>query len=155
MSKTKKKNFIATVLASLAGIGILLASAFNSPDEIINDDLNENKAVVKSEIKNKQKLSFIDRIPLFLKAIVGVPLWILGNLLLKLIDKLAKLTLLPFLKYLLIWFLLFLIILIIIALCIKLLFPEIPFRKIINKKLILNVAIGTFIISILNNFINH
>lgn len=150
MSKTKKKNFIASVLASLAGIGILLASAFNSPDEIINDDLNENKAVVKSEIKNKQKLSFIDRIPLFLKAIVGVPLWILGNLLLKLIDKLAKLTLLPFLKFLLIWFLLFLIILIIIVLCIKLLFPEIPFRKIINKRLILNVAIGTFIISILN-----
>lgn len=149
MSK-KNKNFFATVIASVAGIGILLASAFNSPEEVINDDLNENKVIVKSEIKNKQKQSFVDRIPLFLRAIIGVPLWILGNLLIKLIDKLAKLTLMPFLKFLLMWFLLFLVILLIIVLCIKILFPEIPFRKIINKKLIINVAIGTFIISVVN-----
>ena len=150
MSKKKNKNFFATVIASVAGIGILLASAFNSPEEVINDDLNENKVIIKSEIKNKQKQSFVDRIPLFLRTIIGVPLWILGNLLIKLIDKLAKLTLMPFLKFLLMWFLLFLVILLIIVLCIKILFPEIPFRKIINKKLIINVAIGTFIISVVN-----
>lgn len=149
MSKTKK-NFFATFIASIAGIGILLTSAFNSPEEVINDDLNENKVIVKAEVKNRQKQSFVDRIPLFLRAIIGVPLWILGNLLIKFVDKLAKLTLMPFLNFLLIWLLLFLIILLIIVLCIKILFPEIPFRKILNKKLILNVTIGTFIISIIN-----
>ncbi|MBR2578504.1 MAG: hypothetical protein IKE38_06175, partial [Erysipelotrichaceae bacterium] len=139
----KKKKIIATLAATITGIGVLVSGAFASPEDVINNELNVDKAIIETGAKEVKKSSFLDKIPVFLRAVIGVPLWLVGHLIMKLVSTLLKVTLMPAWKFLIIWLVFFLIVLFIVVICIRILFPDMPLREILTKKLILSVAGGT------------
>ena len=122
---TKKKKIIATLAAAITGIGVLLSGAFASPEELINSGPGESGIVSEASVKAVKKSSFLERIPVFIRAIVGVPLWFLGHLIMKLVNTLLRITLLPVIRFIVTWLILFVIVLVIVVICIKILFPDI------------------------------
>ena len=149
MTSDRKKKLIATLAAAIAGIGVLISGAYDTPDDMFtNNEVSDKNHIVieaSTSVKEKEKAPLISRIPFLVKAIFAVPLWLLGTIVIELIDKFLKITFLPLLKYIILWILLFLIIMGIIVLIIKLLFPEMKIRDIITRKMIMTVAAGTLV----------
>ncbi|MBR0461307.1 MAG: hypothetical protein IJJ00_01160 [Erysipelotrichaceae bacterium] len=146
----KKRRIIAILAATIAGIGVLLSGTYTTPEDLINNETADDKTIIEAGSKQVRRSSFLERIPLFIRAIIGVPLWFIGHLILKAVNGLLKITLLPVWKFLITWLLLFLLILLIVVICIKLLFPELTLREILSKKLILTVAFGTLAITVID-----
>lgn len=156
MSKDKKKNakLITTIGTAIASLGLMVAGAFASPKDILEysneQDLdNKNTSTLSGDNYFKYetiKQSVLEKTPLILRAIIGVPLWIIGTLLIKLFNGFIKLALSPIISFLLGWLFIFLILFGIILLCLKLIFPNKKLKELINKKLIITCLIGSLTI---------
>ncbi|MBQ1476938.1 MAG: hypothetical protein IIZ33_02200 [Erysipelotrichaceae bacterium] len=164
--RLKKKASIG-ILASLTSISVLLGGVFDSPKELVEE--NHEKPVIlieniddysEDELENeegkdhtgyKDKLKRqIYRIPLRIRMIFCVPLWCLGTMILSLGEFLWGSLLSPVLNVLLTFLLQTIILMAVIGICVKLLFPDLPWRKIFNKRTLLAVLIGSLIMSLLD-----
>ena len=160
--KETKKKLATGMIAGVTSASVLLGSAFDSPKDLLErfDDktepLIENYEKITIEDRHpwlgmpfKQKTrEFVFKIPVKLRMVLCVPLWIMGNALLFMAELLVKTVLTP-LGHLVLGFLMqTLILLAIIAVCIKILFPDMPWSKIFSRKTILSVIIGSLIMSI-------
>ena len=159
--KTNRK-LAAGMIAGVASASVLLGRSFDSPKDLlecIGDDsepvIEEYKEVLLEERHPWLGMSvrqttrkYILKIPVKLRMVLCVPLWIMGNALLFMAEFLVR-TLLTPLGHLVLGFLLqTLILMAIIAVCIKILFPDLPWSKIFSRKTILSVIIGSAIMSI-------
>lgn len=151
--KKKKAKLITTIGTAIASLGLMVAGAFASPEDILEyskgelDDKNTTTITGDNYYHYETiKQSLIEKIPLILRAIIGVPLWLIGSLLIKLFNGVLKIVLSPIISFLLGWLFIFLLLLGIILLCLKLIFPNKKLKELINKKLIITVHIGSLII---------
>lgn len=148
MKKNKKK--IIKTAATISGIGVLIANLFESPKDIINNEPINNAHI--ETINNKTHINLvstiIEKIPLLFKIFVLIPLWIIGSIIIKIINKLLLLITSPILKFLLRTLIIFIILLIIVLLILKLLFPDKKIKELINKKLIISIFIASIILNI-------
>lgn len=148
MKRKKKKLIIASTISS---IGLLTANLFSSPKEIIKNQTIDNSHI---EIMNNnsyiQSSSIIDKIPLLFKVLVLIPLWLLGTIVIKALNKLLLLIGSPLLRFLIRTLLIFLILLLIIIFILKLLFPNKKLKELITKKLILYTFVGSIVLNIVD-----
>lgn len=151
----KKKGLLLSALGTgIASVGLMIAAAVTPAHEIGNDNAGDssgngsNKIILpEEEISHpSDDQSFFDKIPVFLRSIISIPLVLLGTLLMKLINAALKVVVAPVISFLLGWLGIFLILMVIILLILKLLFPDKKLRELINVKLIVTVLIGSFII---------
>lgn len=151
----KKKGLLLSALGTgIASIGLMIAASVTPAHEIGSENQgdtgnNENKITLdESDVyaESKEKENILDKIPMILRSIIGVPLMIIGTILLKLMNAALKIVAMPIISFLLGWLGIFLLLLLIILICLKLIFPDKKLRELINKKLIITVLIGSLVI---------
>ena len=158
VNSTKKKVGIG-MLAGVTSVAVLLGGAFDSSSEILNGYMDDSHIVIeegeKEEIKPGKKASFnnkikelVYKVPVGIRAVVFVPLWFLGSAILYAFDLFVGAVIAPFGHLILGFLLQALLMLGIVATCIKILFPDLPWKKIFSKKLILSVLIGSLVVSL-------
>ena len=163
MADNKKKKIVAGIMSGLTAFSLTLGGLFDSAEELKADYPQNPKAVIESiddysednleeneaHDSFKEKLKrLIYKIPVKIRTIFFVPLWALGSLLISLIDTLFKTIFVPIAHIIGGFIIETLIMLAVIVLCIKILFPDIPLRKILSKKLIILVVVSSLIIKI-------
>ncbi len=161
-SKQRKKKIATGMIAGVASASVLLGSTFDSPQELLNQT-DEKMDPLRDQVQetlNEEQQSHIDasirqtarnvvyKIPVKLRMVLCVPLWYLGNALLFAADFLAAKLLTPLACLVLSFLLQTLLLMAVIGICIKILFPDLPWRKIFNKKTVLFVFFGSLFISI-------
>lgn len=162
----KKNKLLGAVIALGAALGIIVNGTFGSPADMIAD-LRGNKAAIVTEIadepdggvqdsdegndeeeEKKEKGGFFSgfrrwllRLPKWVRAIFGIPLWAIGHLLVRGITKLLSAVLAPLLLALLKWLLFALILLFVFAVIMKLLFPDMPLRTILSRRNVTGITL--------------
>ncbi len=154
MKKGKNKKIALALSALATSAGLFLASAFSSPTDLLenikdgNDD--DHNLIVETTLKVKNEKTFIERIPFIIKALLALPLWLIGTILIKLIASLFKLILSPILRLLLFWLLLFCLLFVITLIILKLIFPNKSLKELIGKKMIVSLLLSSLAITIID-----
>ena len=162
----RKKKVKKAVVAGVTSASVLLGGTFDTPEDILNpakkqikpvsevvdhsDDLFED--LYKKEDPKDAFKNLIYKIPLKIRMYVCVPLWFLGTGILTLLELLLKVVLVPLAHIILNFILHTVLLMAIIAICVKLLFPDLPWSKIFNKRTLLFIFIGSIIMSLLDVF---
>jgi len=166
MEKERKKKILKSAIATLAGTSVLVGGLFDSPEELRNPiktpdvvvdkehDYSQDILVgLKKKDSKKNKLKeLIYKIPIKIRTSMFVPLWFIGSILITFIKLMFKIVLAPILKILLGLLLHAVVMMGIVALCIKILFPDLPLSKIFNKRNIILIFLGSLIMSLADFF---
>ncbi len=164
MEKKKSGKKIALgIAAGVASLSVLVGSVFDSSMDLLEETSQDPKAVTET-VKDLSKDSLqkkgleqkarayvrnvIYKIPVKVRAVLFLPLWLLGNMVLIAAEVLYKTLLAPIGSLILGFALQTLLLLGIVGICIKILFPDLPWSKIFNKKLILLVIAGSVFMSV-------
>lgn len=179
--KDIEKKVASKAVAVAAAAGMLVSSAFSSPADLLQDDddaaLTPPAAVVEyvssdtgpddddasaTEEESEEKLSLrgkirrrILRMPQAVRAIIGVPLWGIGWGITSLLSLLWSAVLSPVFAVVLKWVVAAALLLLVVALTLKAVFPDIPLKKLINKKNFLTVFIGMGVLGGLDTVLCH
>lgn len=169
-NKTKKRA-AATAAAVIAAAGTVLGGSFDSPADLLDDDedmlsaspiveyaLNDDGAADDGddaeEADERSRRGRVRRVvksmPVGVRAVVGVPLWCVGWLIITLVSGLWGAVLSPVLGTVLKWVLAAGIMLAVLLAMLKIVFPDMPIKKIFNKKSILTALIGIAAIGVLD-----
>ncbi|MBQ2658181.1 MAG: hypothetical protein IJF87_06385 [Erysipelotrichaceae bacterium] len=163
MEKKSGKKIVLGIAAGVASLSVLVGSVFDSSMDLLEETSQDPKAVTetvkdlskdslqKKGLKQKAKAyvrNVIYRIPVKVRAVLFLPLWLLGNMVLLAAEALYKTLLAPIGSLILGFVLQTLLLLGIVGICIKILFPDLPWSKIFNKKLILLVISGSVFMSV-------
>ncbi|MBR5931539.1 MAG: hypothetical protein IKZ95_05870 [Lachnospiraceae bacterium] len=176
--KLKKKNIKKKVIggATAAGlsVSVLLAGLFHSPEELTQKntqtirqqetpivmmmDLDADDADPEAdgdENPEEEKKSIFARIkkkilqlPAAIRALVGVPLWAIGWVIIHFLSLAWSTVLHPILGIVLKWVLAALVLLAVYAIVMKCAFPDMPLKKILRPKNILFILIGTAVLGV-------
>ena len=174
MKKTPKtkslKNRIITGLATLSVItGVGVHSTFDSPSEILMSDVKEPTPIVREfepekpqqqeaaipqpsaqETEQSGFKAWLMRLPIAVRGAVVVPLYAIGAVITHILGLFFGGVMAPVLASILKWVVLTAAILGVVAVVLKLIFPNLPLKKLLRPKNILYVFIGVAVIQILD-----
>ena len=159
---TRRKKIAVGVLASVASLSVLLGGVFDSSRELLEDskpsedaisgisDLTRDEVQAKTVTQDMRRAlkNLVYRIPVKVRAVLFAPLWFLGSAILWAFDLALNAIVAPVAHLILGFFLQTLLLFGIIGLCIKILFPDLPWSKIFSKKLFLSVLAGSIFMSL-------
>ena len=166
----KKKKVTLGILAGLTTFSVTLGALFESAEELKQNYPKTPKAVIESindysedNLENsevhdsfKERLKkLIYRIPVKIRTIFFVPLWAIGHILISLLEILFQNIFIPIVSQIGGFLVETAIILLITAICIKIMFPDMPWSKIFSRKFILSVLIGSLVIRIVDLVLPH
>ncbi len=153
----------ASAVVAVTAAGMLVGGAYASPEELLNDgpeavvqtlDLSANEAEAvdvgaeepSEEAEEKKRgvsagvRSLMRSAPAGVRALVGVPLWGIGTAVLSLLSALWGSVLSPAALTLVSWLAAVLMALLIFTLTVKTVFPDLPLRKILNRRSVLTIV---------------
>ena len=166
----KKKKVTLGILAGLTTFSVTLGALFESAEELKQNYPKTPKAVIESindysedNLENsevhdsfKERLKkLIYRIPVKIRTIFFVPLWAIGHILISLLEILFQNIFIPIVSQIGGFLVETVIILLVAAICIKIMFPDMPWSKIFSRKFILSVLIGSLVIRIVDLVLPH
>ncbi len=176
--KRRSRRAAATAVAAVTAGGVVMGGLFSSPDELMNgpdgddapvpvidtavpdggaaggDDLDdEDTGDGEDEDRRRGGLrsrarQWIWQLPASVRALVGVPLWALGWLILTGASALWGGVLSPVFGTVLGWALTAAVLLGAFALTAKAMFPDLPLKKILNRRNFLGLLFGTAILAL-------
>ena len=164
------KKIAIAVMASLASVSVLLGGVFDSSKDLLQEYPKDDETIIhtsedyakdqlqkaqqKDGIRNKvRKMLF--SIPVKVRAVLFAPLWAMGSAILWAADLLFKTMIAPIGHLILGFVLQTLLMFGIIGVCIKILFPDLPWSKIFSKKLFLSVLFGSIFMSLCDYIVPH
>ena len=160
MDKSAKKKAAASAVAAVTAAGVLVGGAFTSPADILDDGPGDHVFVMdmdmdsqsdagdggddSAEDEGRGRVSaavrrLVRQAPAPVRACVALPLWLLGSLLINLGASLWAAVLSPAFSALLNWAAVALMVLLVFVLAAKTIAPDLPLRKILNKKSVLGI----------------
>ena len=175
-----RKKLVRGGTASLLGLSITLAGLFGTPEELIRqqtinqlhnqdaielmieeeDPGSEEDLRKKAETRPMKKGFFqkiaeaakrlVYKIPVPVRALVGVPLWAVGYAIVHLLSGLYSVALAPVISHIIGFVLCAIILLAVFALTMKSIFPNMPLKKILSKGNIIRVLIGAAVLKVLD-----
>lgn len=176
--KKVKKKVVGGATAAGLGASVLLGGMFESPEELMQktsesypqpspvvmtvdldeedtDEENDGEETSEEEsiglfAKIKKKIL---ELPAGIRAIVGVPLWAIGWVIIHVLSIAWEAVLAPVLGFLLKWVLAGLALVGVFAAAMKCAFPHLPLKKILRPKNILFLVLGTVILGVLDKVI--
>lgn len=177
LKKLRKKAAAGTAAAGLS-VSVLLGGLFSSPEELMkkNETLSEkpNPVVMTVDLDEpepdedtgeeeeqeaegsgvfaKVKKKILE-LPAGVRALVGVPLWAVGWVIIHFLSLAWSAVLAPVLGFLLKWVLVGLALVGIFAAAMKCAFPNLPLKKILRPKNILFLLLGTVILGAADRFL--
>ena len=151
------------LIAGLTSASVMVGGAFESPNDVINspnstvkpiiEQIHENtynkldKLSLKDDIK-EQFRNIVYKIPINIRTYVCVPLWFIGTGILTLLDIIFKLVIAP-LAHIAFNLALHLLLLVgAVAACVKILFPDLPWSRIFNKRTLMMILLGSITLSV-------
>lgn len=172
MDKETKKKAAASAVAAVTAAGVLVGGAFADPDDIMDDGSN---AIVQTmdmgtqadddggsgndtgedESEGKRGIyasvrRLVRRAPRSVRAVVAVPLWALGTVVIALASSLWSAVLSPVASTVLGWVCIALLAVLVFAMAVKTVCPDLPLRKILNKSSILTILLSCFVFGVLD-----
>ena len=172
--KSKKTSMSASsAVAAVTAAGVLVGGAFASPDEILDEgpgplvqSLNtdaqpvddgggssgENEGEAGEEKRSLRGgvRSLARSAPTWVRAAVFVPLWALGTVVTGLVTALWSSVLSPVAATVLGWLAIALLAVVVFALAAKTVFPDLPLKKILNKRSILTIVLLCFLFGVVD-----
>lgn len=155
MEKITKKRAAAAVVTLAASAGIVVNGLFDTPGDLLQKENDTSRAAVTQVVgpdrADPEEISgqaeghalrrALLRLPLAVRALVGVPLWVLGWGLLTLLSALWPLCS-PVIGAVLRWLAPAGVLLAVFAAAAKILFPDLPLRRILSKRSVLGILAG-------------
>ena len=172
-----KRRAAATAVAAVASAGVVVGGLFQSPDELLHaeedaapltqsvlpsavagdgDGVNDQDSVPDSEDEERRRSprsrvkAWVWRQPAAVRALVGVPLWCVGWLILSGLTAAWSGVLSPVLGGVLGWLITAALIVGAFVLTVKAAFPELPVKKILNKKTLPGILLATLLLGALD-----
>ncbi len=169
--RKKKKgasSVAASAVATVTAAGVLVGGAYSSPEELMNDgpapvvdtlinsdaptddgglgpsDFEEEMAGAEDEEKRGVHAAVrkhMRKAPASVRAMIGVPLWIIGTVAIMALSTLWTGVLSPAAMLVLNWLGIALLAVLIYTLAVKTVFPDMPLKKILNKRSIIGIGI--------------
>lgn len=160
MDKSQKKKAAVSAVAAVTAASVLVGGAFNSPAEILDDvpdamvqslDMDMDSQTDtgdgadegdEEESRSRQGSAvrrFVLAMPLPLRALVALPLWLIGSGLIELGAVLWGTVLSPAFAHVLSWAAVAVMVLLVFLLAAKTIAPDLPLKKILNKKSVLGI----------------
>lgn len=175
--KRRSRRAAATAVAAVTAGGVVMGGLFSSPDDLMNGPDGDDAPVPlvdtvspdggsgdgdlddgdsgDSEDENRRRgglrsraRQWVWQLPAAVRALVGVPLWALGWLILAGASALWGGVLSPVFGTVLGWVLTAAVLLGAFALTAKAMFPDLPLKKILNKRNFLGLLIGTAVLAL-------
>ena len=160
MDKSQKKKAAVSAVAAVTAASVLVGGAFSSPAELLDDapdalvqsldmdmdsqtDAGDGADDGEEENRGRQGSAvrrFVQAMPLPLRALVALPLWIIGSGLIDLGALLWGAVLSPAFAHVLSWAAVAVMVLLVFLLAAKTIAPDLPLRKILNKKSVLGIV---------------
>ncbi len=139
--KDLKKEVRKALIATTATTSLIVNNSYDSPLEIIDDTYGDDVMELydkeqKDPYKNKMRY-LLKKIPQPIRAILLLPLWTLGWLLMLIIRPIWVNLLSGITADFIHWFILLILVLIGIIISSIFMFPGLPLKKLFNKKVIL------------------
>ena len=143
-----KKTAAAAAVTVAAAAGMVTGAAFDSPADLMQDppaavavqtdDDDSGAAPEERQSGPAARIrEWVLSLPAAVRMLVGVPLWVLGWVLLTGLSTLWASALTPLLSRVLGWFCLALILAAVFACSVKAAFPDVPLRKILRPRNVL------------------
>ncbi|MCR4607436.1 MAG: hypothetical protein K5771_06900 [Oscillospiraceae bacterium] len=168
MEEKKKKDIKKTAVAITTAAALMTSGLFKDPAEIVKDeevyappppivetidrapveDEPDDMTVEDEEKKTpKDKLrDLLLRMPRAVRIILLLPLWCIGTALMTVLTPLFSAVLPPLLNIMIRWVLIAAVLVALAAAACKLIFPDIPLKKVFSKKNMLSAVIyGAFV----------
>ena len=171
--KSVKGKAAASAVAAVTAAGVLVGGSFADPDDILS---NEPDAIVQTmdagsqvdddggagpgdgeeEDESRRGLKggvrrIVRAAPVEVRALVALPLWALGTVVIALVSSLWTAVLSPVASTVLAWLGFALMAVLIFALAAKTVFPNMPLKKILNKRSILTIVALCFACGVLDS----
>ena len=167
---TKQRKIAVGLIAGLASVSVLLGGVFDSSKELLEDypqtgedvveSINElskdgiHEATVKKSVRQAVK-NLLYKIPVKVRAVLFVPFWFIGSAILSAFELALSAVVAPLARLALGFGIQTLLLFGVIGLCIKILFPDLPWSKIFSKKLFLSVLFGSIFMSLCDIIVPH
>ena len=162
--KSVKGKAAASAVAAVTAAGVLVGGAFADPDDILSNDpdaivqtmdagcqIDDDGGAGPGDGEEEEEESrrglkggvrrIVRAAPVEVRALVAVPLWALGTVVIALVSTLWTSVLSPVAATALAWLGFALMAVLIFALAAKTVFPNMPLKKILNKRSILGIGI--------------
>lgn len=165
--KKKHSKAAASAVAAMTAAGMMVGGAMASPDDVMNDgpdaivqtvamnaqvqvdagggDGGAEEAVAVEEEKKRGKFSTVRKVmreaPFEARLRLAVPLWIIGTVAIAFFSSLWMGVLPPLASAILSWLFTALMAVLVFALAVKTVFPDLPLKKILNKRNLLGIGI--------------
>ena len=166
-NKKKHSKAAATAVAAMTAAGVMVGGAMASPEDAMNDgagaivqtisiapqvqadaggsDGGAEEAVAVEEEKKRGRFSSVRQAmrsaPFEARLRMAVPLWIAGSLMISVLGSLLMGVLPPLAAAALSWVLTALMAVLVFVLAVKTVFPDMPLKKILNKRTFLGIGI--------------
>ena len=176
--KKKHSNALTTsAVAAMTAAGVMVGGAMSSPEDTMNDSPDaivqtvsiapqvqvdagggdggaEEAVVVEEEKKKRGKASAVRKAlaeaPFSQRVRLAIPLWIAGSLMAAFLSTLWMSALPPLAAAALSWVLTALMAVLVFVLAVKTVFPDLPLKKILNKRSMLCIGILCLVCGILD-----
>ena len=176
--KKKHSNALTTsAVAAMTAAGVMVGGAMSSPDDTMNDGQDaivqtvsiapqvqvdagggdggaEEAVVVEEEKKKRGKASAVRKAlaeaPFSQRVRLAIPLWIAGSLMAAFLSTLWMSALPPLAAAALSWVLTALMAVLVFVLAVKTVFPDLPLKKILNKRSMLCIGILCLVCGVLD-----
>ena len=165
-----KKTVAKSAVALTTAAALITAGLFHTPADIVKEeDLYSAPAIVETmdrepvpdepedmpEQEEEKKKNLKDRfrewilqLPRIIRILFLLPLWCIGTVLLSVLTPLFQTVLPPLLNVVLRWAAVAAVLLALVAIAVKLLFPDVPLKKILSKRNIVLVVIYSALVGI-------
>ncbi len=181
--KKHHRRAAATAVAAVTSASVVMGGMFASPDDLLNgndddggsitvtdtytpdngaaggDDIDDDADAGDSEDESRRRglrsraRQWVWRLPYGVRAVVGVPLWALGWLIITGCTALWNGVLSPAFGTVLGWVATAAVLLLAFALTGKAMFPDLPLKKIVNKRNFLALLIGTTALAVADSVV--
>ena len=164
--KKKTSKAAASAVAAMTAAGVMVGGAMSSPDDAMNDGPEaivqtiavtpqiqadagggdaEEAVVVEEEKKKRGKASSVRKAlaeaPFSQRVKIAVPLWIAGTVAIAFLSSLWMSVLPPLAAAALSWVFTLVMAVLVFVMAVKTVFPDMPLKKILNKRTFLGIGI--------------
>lgn len=162
MEKKKKQRAAAAAVTAAVSAGVLVGGLFSAPAELLHDGDASAQAAVTETAESRSETAeenrsvrarlreWVLRLPIGVRALVGVPLWCVGWAALQLFSALWAGVLSPMAGTLAGWLCLTAVLLAVFAAVMKAMFPDLSLRRILRRRNLLGIALAAGALLALN-----
>lgn len=158
LEEVKKKIAKAIIAASTAS-SVVVGGLYSSPEDLLHPkpvimNITEDEDFYEEHVRKEPTLgdklkNWINNLPFIVRAVIVLPFWVIGFIIISLTSNLWKMIVSPILANISVWVIIAFVMLASLVAFGKIMYPKIDFRKFINKNtlIVTGITVGMIIIA--------